>query len=505
MPLLDGPLPFAAPRPGQPAPTLHIMGIGGPAMAALAGMLKDAGYTVTGSDTGVYPPMSTYLESLGIAVMIGYNAENLSPTRPGGPPDLVIVGNVIRAEYAEAQALLASNLLYCSFPQVLGALFLGERRSIVCAGTHGKTTTTALIAQLLDYAQPVGKKPGFLIGGLAKNFDRTARLGDGPHFVIEGDEYDTAFFDKGPKFLHYRPRTAIITSVEFDHADIYRDLDHVKESFKKLVAIVPPAGEDPRGGCIVARWDHENVVDVCHAAVAAAEAGEPAPEIRRYGVGQQWDGRIDSVDTQRGVMLFTVLRDGAAWGQFESILVGEHNLYNQVAAVAALEAEGLTAAQLAPAFQSFLGVKRRQEVRGEVRQVTVLDDFAHHPTAVDVTLAGLRLRFGNRRLWAIFEPRSATSRRAVFQDAYAHAFREADIVVVAAPPDQGRIAEDERFNTPRLVERLRDQGKEAFTWATVDEIVAAVCANALPHDVIAVLSNGAFGGIHQKLLDGLAR
>ncbi len=493
MPLLAGPLPFAAPVPGQRAPVLHIMGIGGTAMAALAGMLKDAGYTVTGSDTGVYPPMSTYLESLGIPVMIGYNAANIADTRPGGPPDLVVVGNVIRAEYEEAKALLASNLLYCSFPQLLGAMFLGERRSIVCAGTHGKTTTTSIIAHLLDRAMPEGRKPGFLIGGLAKNFDRTARLGTGPHFVIEGDEYDTAFFDKGPKFLHYRPKTAIITSVEFDHADIYRDLDHVKESFRKLVAIVP------KDGCIVARWDHDNVVDVCQAAL------EGGPEIRRYGAGQQWDGRIESVDTQRGVMTFSVLKDGAVWGRFESILVGEHNLYNQVAAVAALDAEGLTAAQLVPGFSTFEGVKRRQEVRGEVRQVTVLDDFAHHPTAVDVTLSGLRLRFGNRRIWAIFEPRSATSRRAVFQEAYAHAFREADIVVVAAPPDQARIAEDERFDTPRLIRRLRDQGKEAFTWPTVDEIVAAVVANALPHDVIAVLSNGAFGGIHQKLLDGLAR
>ncbi|MSP55267.1 MAG: UDP-N-acetylmuramate:L-alanyl-gamma-D-glutamyl-meso-diaminopimelate ligase [Myxococcales bacterium] len=497
MPLLTGPLPFSPPGVGV-TPTLHIMGIGGTAMAALAGMLKDTGYRVTGSDTGVYPPMSTYLESLGIPVMIGYNAANIAADRPGGPPDLVVVGNVIRAEYEEARALLASDLPYCSFPQLLGAMFLERRQSIVVAGTHGKTTTTSLIAHLVDHAMPPAKKPGFLVGGLAKNFDRTARLGDGPHFVIEGDEYDTAFFDKGPKFLHYRPNTAIITSVEFDHADIYRDLDHVKESFRRLVAIVPPAGPagEAGGGCIVARWDHDNVVDVCQGA---------GPEIRRYGVGQQWDGRIDRVDTQRGVQHFTVLKDGGVWGRFECILVGEYNLYNCVAACAALDREGLTAADLAPGFSSFAGVKRRQEVVGEVRQVTVLDDFAHHPTAVDVTLSGLRLRFGNRRIWAIFEPRSATSRRAVFQEAYAQVFSNADIVVVAPPPDQGRIAEDERFDTPRLIKRLRDQGKEAFSWDSVDEIVAAVCANALPHDVIAVLSNGAFGGIHGKLVRGLER
>ena len=490
MPLLSGDLP---PRFTDPAlrradpPTIHVMGIGGTAMAALAGLLKDAGFRVTGSDTGVYPPMSTYLASLGIEVMIGYKAENLEHR-----PDLVVVGNVIRAEYEEAQALLGGGLLYCSFPQLLGALTLGTRHSLVIAGTHGKTTTTALSAWLLDAA---GKNPGFLVGGLAKNFDRTARAGtlegpDGPSpFVIEGDEYDTAFFDKGPKFLHYRPRTAVITSVEFDHADIYRDLDHVKDSFRRLVGIVPAEGT------LVARWDHDDVVDVCRGA---------ACEVRRYGPGQQWDGRIEEVDGNRGVQRFTVLRDGAAWGRFESILVGDYNLYNQVAACAALDGMGLTPAQLAPGFASFQGVKRRQEVIGEPRHVTVIDDFAHHPTAVELTLGGLRLRFGGRRIWAIFEPRSATSRRAVFQEAYASAFDAADVVVIAAPPDQGRIPEAERFDSPRLVAALRNRGKEAFTWPTVEDIVAAVAANALPYDVVAVLSNGGFGGIHTKLVEAIS-
>jgi UDP-N-acetylmuramate: L-alanyl-gamma-D-glutamyl-meso-diaminopimelate ligase len=470
MPLLDGPLP-------DDARTLHIMGIGGTAMAAFAGMLKDAGYTVTGSDTGVYPPMSDYLASLGIEVMIGYNAANLAHN-----PDLVVVGNVIRAEYEEAQALLAGTVRYASMPQLLGARFLASRHSLVCAGTHGKTTTTALIAQLLDAA---GQDPGFLIGGLAKNFDRTARTGTGRHFVIEGDEYDTAFFDKGPKFLHYHPNTAIITSVEFDHADIYRDLDHVKESFRKLVAIVP------NDGCVVARWDHDNVRDVCLDAKC---------EVRRYGVGQAWDGRIERVDTERGVQSFAVLHEGNLWGRFESVLVGEHNLYNQVAGVAALAREGFTPEQLAPGFRGFGGVKRRQEVIGEPRHVTVLDDFAHHPTAVKVTLEALRLRFGQRRLWTIFEPRSATSRRKVFQEAYAEAFGAADVVIVAGAHDQSRIAVDERFDAAELTAALRARGQEAFTYDSVDEIVAVVAANALPWDVVAVLSNGGFGGLHKKLL-----
>jgi UDP-N-acetylmuramate: L-alanyl-gamma-D-glutamyl-meso-diaminopimelate ligase len=473
MPLLTGDLPADLKR-------IHVMGIGGTAMAALAGMLVDAGYIVTGSDTGVYPPMSDYLASLGIEVMLGYNAKNLAHA-----PDLVVVGNVIRADYEEAQALLASDLLYCSFPQLLGAMFLKDRRSIVVAGTHGKTTTTALTAWLLEAA---GKGPGFLVGGRMKNFERTARTGTGDTFAIEGDEYDTAFFDKGPKFLHYRPRTALITSVEFDHADIYRDLDHVKESFRKLVAIVP---ED---GLIVARWDHDDVREVCGGATC---------EVRKYGVGQQWDGRIEGVDTERGVMTFTVLRDGNPWGRFESSLVGEHNLYNQVAAVAALEREGLTPEALAVGFTSFEGVKRRQEVIGEPRRITVLDDFAHHPTAVKVTLEALRLRYGKRRIWAIFEPRSATSRRAVFQEAYAGAFDAADVVVIAHPHDQSRIQEDERFDSARLVEKLRARGLEAFHYAEVEEIVAVTAANALPWDVLAVLSNGGFGGMHAKLLTAL--
>lgn len=461
--------------------SIHIMGIGGTAMGALAGMLKDAGYSVTGSDTGVYPPMSDYLASLDIPVMIGYKAENLAHR-----PDLVVVGNVIRQSYAEAEALMASDLLWCSFPQLLGASFLSKRSNIVVAGTHGKTTTTALGAWLLEAA---GKKPGFLIGGLAKNFDRTARTGDAPYFVIEGDEYDTAFFDKGPKFLHYRPYTAIITSVEFDHADIYRDLAHVQESFRRLTAIVPAEG------CIVARWDHDTVVEVCQDVPA---------EIRRYGVGQSWDGRIEGVDTERGVQRFVVLKDGALYGRFESILVGEHNLYNQVAMVAALDRYGLSTEELAAGFSTFAGVRRRQDLIGEPRHIAVIDDFAHHPTAVELTIASLRLRFGQRRLWVIFEPRSNTSRRKVFQDRYAEVFGGADVVIVPTPPDQERIAAHERFDADALVQKLRGRGIEAFHLPTVDEIVAVVAANALPWDVVAVFSNGGFGGIHAKLLKALA-
>jgi len=474
--------------------TIHIMGIGGTAMGALAGMLVDAGHTVTGSDGGiVYPPMSDYLAGLGIQPMVGFETQNLDHR-----PHLVVVGNVVRRDYDEARALLASSLPYTSFPSLLGARFLENTRNIVVSGTHGKTTTTSIAAWLL---QAAGQDPGFLIGGVAANFDRTARAGGGRFFVIEGDEYDTAFFDKGPKFLHYRPTTAILTSIEFDHADIYRDLAHCQESFRKLMGVLP---ED---GCVVARWDHDSVAEV---------AREASCELRRYGPGQDWDGRIEGIDTSTGTMRFSVLREGRLYGTFETILVGEHNLYNQVAAVAALDREGLTADDLAPGFKSFQGIKRRQQVWAEVDEITILDDFAHHPTAVHLTLEALRLRFGGRRIWAIFEPRSNSSRRNIFQDAYAESFDAADIVVISPPRNLERIPEGERFSADAVATHIRAKGRQAYVWgraldgtlpdpaASADLIAAQVAANVLPGDVVAVLSNGGFGGIHGKLRDRIA-
>jgi UDP-N-acetylmuramate: L-alanyl-gamma-D-glutamyl-meso-diaminopimelate ligase len=463
--------------------TIHIMGVGGTAMAALAGMLVDAGYTVTGSDGNkVYPPMSDYLASIGIEPMEGFAQSNLDHN-----PDLVVVGNVVRSSYEEAVAVRDRDLPFMSFPALLGARFLSGKRSIVVAGTHGKTTTTSIAAWLLEAAE---KKPGFLVGGVMANFDRTARAPGAEHFVIEGDEYDTAYFDKGPKFLHYRPTTAILTSIEFDHADIYRDLEHCQESFRKLMSIMP---ED---GCVVARMDHEAVAEV----VADAQC-----EVRRYGPNQEWDGRIDSVDPSTGMMTFTVTRDGKAWGTFRSTMVGEHNLYNQVAIVAALEREGLTAKQLQLGFESFKGIRRRQEVRGEPGGVTVIDDFAHHPTAVQLTLEALRMKFGGRRLWAIFEPRSNTSRRNIFQKAYSESFDAADVTVIANPFDQSGIDEADRMDPAQLVNDIRARGNEAFNWSSADSIATTVAANAQPADVVAILSNGGFGDLHSKLISKLER
>lgn len=473
MPLIDKALP-------TDLKTIHIMGVAGTAMAALAGMLNDAGFEVTGSDRAVYPPMSTYLDGLGIRVMEGFEASNLDHS-----PDLVVVGNVVRAIYDEAVALTDSDIPYCSFPQLLRELFLTKAHSVVVAGTHGKTTTTAIAAWLF---QTAGLEPGFLIGGVAKNFDRTARAGAGTHFVIEGDEYDTAFFDKGPKFLHYKPDTAILTSVEFDHADIYRDLDHVKESFRKLMAILPD------DGVVIVRGDDPGAADV---------ARDANCEVQTYGPGQMWDGRIDGVDTRTGTMTFTVTRSGEPVGQFETCLVGEHNLYNQVAATAAAMRQGIDAPTLAKGFATFQGIKRRQEIIGEPGGVTVIDDFAHHPTAVRVTLDALRQRFGGRRLWAVWEPRSATSRRNTFQAEYAASFDQADQIVIATPYDTSGIPQDERFSAERLVQDLCDRGLNALTLPNAEEIAATVAARVLPHDVVAVLSNGGFDGFHNALLGRL--
>ncbi len=460
-----------------PLRTIHVMGVAGTAMAALAGMLKDAGFSVTGSDQKVYPPMSDYLASLQIRVMEGYKASNLDHL-----PDLVVVGNVVRAVYEEAASLTAGPIPYMSFPEVLGHLFLAQAHSVVVAGTHGKTTTTAISAWLLESA---GYNPGFLIGGLARNFDRTARAGGGETFVIEGDEYDTAFFDKGPKFLHYRPKTVLLTSVEFDHADIYTDLDHVKQSFRSLLQLIPHTG------LLIARGDDPNV---------ASLLGEARCRVETYGPGQMWDGRIDGVDPVTGKMTFSVTRSGEPVLTARSSLVGPHNLYNQVAATAMGIARGVPAAVLAAGFETFQGIKRRQEVIGEPGTVTVIDDFAHHPTAVKVTIEALRLRFGKRRLWVVWEPRSATSRRSVFQEAYAEAFDGADQVVIARPFDAGSLPTGDRFDADRLVTDLAGRGIDAVAMATADEIAQTVGVRAHPMDVVAIFSNGGFDGLHGKLL-----
>ncbi len=461
--------------------TIHLMAICGTGMGAFAGLLKAAGYEVRGSDAGVYPPMSTQLEEQQITIMDGFRAENLD-----WKPDLVVVGNAIRKVNPENQALLDSGLAYASFPETLSELFLATRHPVVVSGTHGKTTTSSIVAHCLD--QLAGASTGFLIGGVLLNFGRNFRPGeDGGFFVVEGDEYDTAWWDKVPKFIHYRPKSTILTSVEFDHADIYRDLDHVREAFTMLIDLIPP------DGVLFACADGEHVpplADPCAAPVQyySTRGAERAP----------WQGRIVGAD--RDGMDFEVSRSGELVGRFRSSLIGEHNLANLVAVVGLLTWHGYAAADIAAALATFQGVRRRQEIFGEPRGITLIDDFAHHPTAVSATIEATRLRFGvDRRLWVVFEPRTNTTRRNIFQEQYGRAFDAADLLLVAPVHRADSVDEEERFDPDRLVNDARQGGVDARQAKGVDDIVADLAARALPDDVVLILSNGGFGGIYETL------
>lgn len=463
-------------------PHIHLIAIAGVGMAALAAMLKERGYRVTGSDQSVYPPMSDFLAQAGIEVRQGYRAENLSPA-----PDLVIVGNVIARTNPEAAALLETRIPYLSFPQALGQFFLEGKRSLVVAGTHGKTTSTAMLAWVLEKA---GRNPGLFVGGLSKNFQRGYQLGSGEFFAIEGDEYDTAFFDKGPKFLHYRPQAVLLNAIEFDHADIYRDLDHVKSAFSRLLAIVPVDAP------ILVCSDFPAALEVAYA------DGKP---FHTFGFASTADWRIrDAVDD--GLRFsFTIDQGHREFGRFSTPLMGRMNLRNALG-VAALCAElGLTAEEIAPGLASFLGVERRQEIVGEANGVTIIDDFAHHPTAVTVTIEAVRLRYPERRLWAVFEPRSNTCRRRIFQKPLAQALALADRVVIGPvfTKPQDPVAAADLFSPAELVEDLRRAGTEARAGQGADEICGFLHEHLRAGDVVLIMSNGAFGGLPRKLLTAL--
>lgn len=461
---------------------IHFMGICGTGMGAMAGMFKSLGGEVTGSDDHVYPPMSTQLESLGITLMQGYRAENLDHS-----PDLVVVGNVITRKNPEAQALLGSGLPFLSFPQALARFFLAGKHSVVVAGTHGKTTTSSLIAWILDRA---GFNPGFMIGGIPLNFGRNYQLGNGPFFVVEGDEYDTAFFDKGPKFLHYQPRTALLTSIEFDHGDIYRDLEHVRQAFRQFVEIIP------RGGTLL--------VGDCVERLSEAVDGCPG-RCETYGLSSEahWQTR-QPVFHQAGCE-FVLYEHGTPLGSFHTPLLGRHNLQNTVGAIAATLHLGLSLRQIHRGLATFQGVRRRQEVRGEAAGISVIDDFAHHPTAVRETLVAIREAHPDRRVWAVFEPRTATSRRNVFQDEYAGAFQAANETIIAAVFNPDPIEPAQRFSSEKLVSDLVRRGQRARHIAMVEEIVALLAEETQRGDLVVIMSNGGFGGIHDKLLAALGR
>jgi UDP-N-acetylmuramate: L-alanyl-gamma-D-glutamyl-meso-diaminopimelate ligase len=466
----------------QPLPRrIHLIGVCGTAMATLAALLRSRGHDVQGSDQNVYPPMSDFLASEGIRTLTGYKAEHITPDL-----DLVVVGNAISRGNAELEAVLEGNVRYCSLPEMVREEFLWDARSIVLAGTHGKTTTTSLTGWLLTHGQ---LDPTVLIGGIALNFDSSYRVGKGRDFVIEGDEYDSAYFDKSAKFLKYLPDVAVINNIEFDHADIYADLEAVLLAFRRLVNLVP------RNGLLLLGADSP------HASALKAAAVSP---VETFGVDAQATWKARGVEHRDGMTRFVVEGDGAVFGSFESPLLGVHNVRNALAAIAVGAHSGLSAGTLAEGLRAFKGIKRRLETVGAASGVTVLDDFAHHPTAVRETLSALRTGYPGRRVWAVFEPRSASSCRSVFQADFADAFGPADEVVIAGV-FRSSLPESERLSADRLVEDLRGRGQRARHVPDVDDIVRTVAAESREGDVVVLMSNGGFGGIHGKLLQALAR
>jgi UDP-N-acetylmuramate: L-alanyl-gamma-D-glutamyl-meso-diaminopimelate ligase len=461
---------------------IHLIGVCGTAMATLAALLKSRGHDVRGSDQHVYPPMSDFLVAEGITTMSGYAPEHIT-----SDIDLVVVGNAISRGNPELEVVLERKLRYCSLPEAIRDHFLWSARSIVLSGTHGKTTTTSLTAWLLTHG---GLDPSMLVGGIARNFGdqgSSYRVGKGRDFVIEGDEYDSAFFDKTAKFLKYLPDVAVINNIEFDHADIYADLDAVLLAFRRLVRLVP------RNGLLLIGADSPHAQALVPTAVSPVET---------FGVADDGIWQARDIEHRDGMTHFTVQRRGERVGRFESPLLGVHNVRNALAAIAVGTHVGVKPDALAEGLRRFKGIKRRLETVGVARGVTVLDDFAHHPTAVHETLSALRTGYPGRRLWAVFEPRSASSCRRVFQDDFARAFGAADEVVLAAV-FRSNLPEAERLSAEQLVDDLRAAGRRARHIPEIDDIVAAISSDAREGDVVVLMSNGGFGGIHQKLLKAL--
>jgi UDP-N-acetylmuramate: L-alanyl-gamma-D-glutamyl-meso-diaminopimelate ligase len=455
--------------------SVHFVGIGGTAMAATAAAMHEKGFRVTGSDQNVYPPMSTFLAEHKLEAMSGYAEANLARQ-----PDLVVIGNAISRGNPEAELTLEKKLRYCSLPELLKEFFLRGKRSLVVAGTHGKTTTTSLLAWVFEHS---GLNPSFLIGGIPNNLGRGARFTDGEWFIIEGDEYDTAFFDKRSKFVHYLPEIAILNNLEFDHADIFENLAAIEKSFRHFIRLIP------RNGLLLANGDDANLAPLLNL--------NHCP-VQRFGLGEGNDVRATELKLGSSTSEFRTPHSAFRIG-----LVGELNVRNALAVAACARHCGLSDAQIQSAFDTFTGIKRRMEVRGVSGGVTVVDDFGHHPTAIRETLRALRIRFAGQRIWAIFEPRSNTTRRNVFQTELAQALALADAIVVAEVARLDQISPGDRLNPQQLMNDLRSSGKPAAYLPTVEAIVEHVGQAAKPGEVVCVFSNGGFGGIHGKLLERL--
>lgn len=477
---------------------VHVLGIAGTLMGAFASFLKRKGLEVTGSDQNIYPPMSDVLAAAQIPVFAPYSPENLQ--KIGQTPDLIVVGNVISANNPEMQAVISSGIAYCSLPEAMETLLLPRTTNLVVSGTHGKTTTSSILAFVLKQC---GKDPSYFIGGVSQDLPHSfhvSSLEAGVPFVLEGDEYDTAYWDKVPKFFHYLPDHVILTSVEFDHADIYADLAAVERAFEGLVDRIRPNGK------LITCTETHTVRKLLPRVKAPVKTYGRSSVLRTQGVQADYEVTECREDSANGVMTFSFLETATGKTRQLSLrLPGEHNALNALAVWIEATGLGLEESKVAAALLQFSGVKRRQEVRGERRGVLVIDDFAHHPTAVRETLGALRKRYPGRRLVAVFEPRSATSRRKVFQEEYVNAFvTGADQIWIAQPYDQSKIPQDQQFSAGQLVADLSSRSKEAQLIWNVEEGVQAVASGSREGDVIAVLSNGGFGGFIPKLLDALA-
>jgi UDP-N-acetylmuramate: L-alanyl-gamma-D-glutamyl-meso-diaminopimelate ligase len=460
---------------------IHLIGICGTAMASLAGLLQLKGHSVTGSDQAAYPPMSDLLRSLKIRVAEPFSAENLKPH-----PDLVIIGNAMSRGNVELEYVLDQRIPFTSLAELIHAEFLMGRESLVVAGTHGKTTTTSMLAWIYEVASRTRAElaPSFLIGGVAENFKTSFQLRDSRPFILEGDEYDTAFFDKGPKFMHYFPDALILTHVEFDHADIYRDLDQVKTAFKRLVNLVPQRGR-------VVAFDGAPNVSEC--------VSKAFCNVERYGFAPGSDWRLVDLQFHEGRSSWNVFRKGALWTELQLPMAGEHNALNATAAAALAAGQGVETEAIREALATFESVKRRLEVRAVVDGVTIIDDFAHHPTAIRETLKALHGAYPDARLWAVLEPRSNTLRRNIFERELIESLSIADRIVLAGVFKQESIPENERLHPETVVSGLRQSGKDATLLPDADAIVDAVVPELRAGDVVAILSNGGFDGIYEKL------
>lgn len=466
------------------AKRVHVIGIGGSAMAPLAGMLRESGYAVTGSDSGVYPPASTLLNDLGIPFFDSFDAVHLSET-----PDLVVVGNIIARGNPELEEVLDRKIPYRSLPEMLEEVFLPGRHSIVVSGTHGKTTTTAMLAWIFETA---GRHPNFLVGGVAENFGKSYGLGGGEEFILEGDEYETAIWDRGPKFFHYHPDDLIVTSLEYDHADIYADFAAYELAFQRLVNLVP------RRGRVVIWGDTEQSGPALRCA-----AGKAHCKVETFGFSAGNDWIATEVAPHGDGMKFSVAHSGQPFGEFVLAATGRHNVLNALAAIAVANGRGISAAALGEALATFRSVKRRMDVKGEVGGVLVVDDFAHHPTAVRATIEAARGRWPGRRLWAILEPRSNSMRRKIFEETLPVSLALADRVVLGGVFRAQQLGDENRMKPEAVAESVRGLGKDALVLGSSEAIAEFVAGEAAPGDVLLVMSNGSFDGLCEKLLKKL--